>query len=74
MIAAVEINQLIGALIAVTGAMLILGVSSMVAKHLGKYIDDRRQAKKGVQEPDIIEEQPESDQHKDSDDSSNELK
>ena len=74
MIVAVEINQLIGVLIAVTGAMLILGVSSMVARHLGKYIDDRHQAKKGGQDPKLLEKQPESDPQRDTDDTSNELK
>lgn len=44
---AVSINRLVGALIAVTGAMLILGVSSFVAKHVGKYLDGVLRARKG---------------------------
>ncbi len=43
---AVSLNKLIGALIAVTGAMLILGVSSFVAKHASKYVDGVLRARK----------------------------
>ena len=51
MLLAVEINQLLGALIAVSGAMIILGVSMTVAKHLGKHIDEKRKAKGAEKKP-----------------------
>ena len=51
MLLAVEMNQLLGALIAVSGAMVIIGVSMVVARHLGKYIDEKRKAKGEEKKP-----------------------